>query len=51
MKKRLPIGTQSFEILRTTNCLYIDKTSVYSILEFGRGRTSSELSLQVLPAK
>jgi hypothetical protein len=26
MKKRLPIETQSFEILRTTDCIYIDKT-------------------------
>ncbi|MFN3622399.1 MAG: AAA family ATPase, partial [Nitrososphaerales archaeon] len=26
MKKRLPIGIQSFEKLRTENCYYVDKT-------------------------
>jgi predicted DNA-binding ribbon-helix-helix protein len=37
MKKRLPIGTQSFEILRTTNCLYIDKTEyIYRMVTDGR---------------
>jgi hypothetical protein len=37
MKKRLPIGTQSFKILRTTNCLYIDKTEhIYRMITDGR---------------
>ncbi|MDR0733517.1 MAG: ATP-binding protein [Dysgonamonadaceae bacterium] len=35
--KNLPIGTQSFEILRTTNCVYVDKTEIiYRLITTGR---------------
>ncbi|MDR3189080.1 MAG: AAA family ATPase [Prevotellaceae bacterium] len=35
--KNLPIGTQSFEVLRSTDCLYVDKTkSIYQMLTSGR---------------
>jgi len=35
--KKLPIGTQSFEILRQKDCVYIDKTKyVFELIENGR---------------
>ncbi|MDR2440447.1 MAG: AAA family ATPase, partial [Planctomycetaceae bacterium] len=35
--KKLPIGTQSFEILRNTDCLYVDKTeTIYRMIMEGR---------------
>ncbi|MDR3113302.1 MAG: AAA family ATPase, partial [Endomicrobium sp.] len=35
--KLLPIGTQSFEILRKSNCIYIDKTQyIYNLTDKGR---------------
>ncbi|MDR3245942.1 MAG: AAA family ATPase, partial [Prevotellaceae bacterium] len=35
--KTLPIGTQSFEILRNTDCLYVDKTEIiHRMIKKGR---------------
>jgi hypothetical protein len=35
--QKLPIGTQSFEILRTSDCLYVDKTdNIYRMVTGGR---------------
>jgi hypothetical protein len=35
--KQLPLGTQSFEILRNSDCLYVDKTEmIYRIISGGR---------------
>jgi hypothetical protein len=35
--KKLPIGTQSFETLRSTNCVYVDKTDhIYRMVADGR---------------
>jgi Holliday junction resolvase-like predicted endonuclease len=35
--KKLPIGTQSFEILRQTDCVYIDKTKyIFELIKNGR---------------
>ncbi|MDR3243644.1 MAG: AAA family ATPase, partial [Elusimicrobiota bacterium] len=35
--QNLPIGTQSFSILRNTNCLYVDKTEhIYNMVNLGR---------------
>jgi Holliday junction resolvase-like predicted endonuclease len=35
--KDLPIGTQSFSTLRTTNCVYVDKTQhIYNLTKHGR---------------
>ncbi|MCL2115889.1 MAG: ATP-binding protein [Methanobrevibacter sp.] len=37
MKKKLPIGTQSFSILRNNNYLYVDKTKyIHEMIENGR---------------
>ncbi|MDR3245934.1 MAG: ATP-binding protein [Prevotellaceae bacterium] len=37
MMKKLPIGTQSFSILRSTDCLYVDKTEyIYRMVTTGR---------------
>ncbi|MDR0733506.1 MAG: ATP-binding protein [Dysgonamonadaceae bacterium] len=35
--KNLPIGTQSFEVLRNTGCVYVDKTeTIYRMTQMGR---------------
>jgi hypothetical protein len=35
--KKLPLGTQSFEVLRSTDCLYVDKTAdIYRMIQEGR---------------
>ncbi|MDR1897114.1 MAG: AAA family ATPase, partial [Prevotellaceae bacterium] len=35
--KTLPIGTQSFSVLRNTDCLYVDKTQdIYRMIATGR---------------
>ncbi|MDR1581883.1 MAG: ATP-binding protein [Prevotellaceae bacterium] len=37
MMKNLPIGTQSFSVLRSTDCLYVDKTAdIYRMVTTGR---------------
>ena len=37
MMKKLPIGTQSFSILRNSDYLYVDKTEyIYNLIEDGR---------------
>ncbi|MCL2511214.1 MAG: AAA family ATPase, partial [Bacteroidales bacterium] len=35
--RKLPIGIQDFEYLRTDNCLYVDKTEfIYKLLQHGK---------------
>ncbi|MDR3251080.1 MAG: AAA family ATPase, partial [Tannerella sp.] len=37
MMKNLPIGTQSFSVLRSTDCLYVDKTEhIHRMITSGR---------------
>ncbi|MDR1593469.1 MAG: AAA family ATPase, partial [Prevotellaceae bacterium] len=35
--RKLPVGIQDFEDLRTTNCLYVDKTEyIYRLINMGK---------------
>ncbi|MDR0574784.1 MAG: AAA family ATPase, partial [Tannerella sp.] len=35
--RRLPVGVQDFEDLRTTNCVYVDKTEyIYRLITMGK---------------
>ncbi|MDR0574152.1 MAG: AAA family ATPase, partial [Tannerella sp.] len=35
--RRLPVGIQDFDDLRTTNCLYVDKTEyIYRLINMGK---------------